>query len=213
MLKESQDKYLDALCRARQEYAKRSFMSIVDVSGGRKLSDSELALPYCGNLYKVNYPQGEITKVVDVAGQLRVERGEIQITDRILILQYLAEVSGIIALGKWISFLELPGGPHHYQPFALEAIEPVARRFASEPGGFTKACKQLGGLQSAMADRAFIIPALPRIALMVQMWFGDEEFPPRANILFEGTACLHLNTAGLYMLGINTAKKLIAQAE
>ncbi|HZW83428.1 MAG TPA: hypothetical protein VFF14_08435 [Candidatus Deferrimicrobium sp.] len=52
MVKEKQDKYLGALRLAQAEYRKRSFFSIVDVSGSKKISNSELVIPYCGNLFK-----------------------------------------------------------------------------------------------------------------------------------------------------------------
>jgi hypothetical protein len=213
MVKEKQDKYLDALSLARAEYRKRGFFSIVDVSGSKKVSNTEFVIPYCGNLFKVNYPQGEINQVIGDNTDFQVIESEIQITDQILILQYLGEVSGVVSRGGWISFLELPGGPHHYPPFKIEAIEPLMQRFSSDPDSFDKVCRQMQGVKWEMAEQAFIIPIFPRLKLAFLMWYGNEEFAPRANILFEDTACLHLNTAGLYMLGINAAEKLIKLAE
>ncbi len=209
MVREKQEKYLNALRQARQEFSRRSLPKILEVSGARSNNDSELVISYCGELFRVTYPVGEVTRM-----QLNEHScAEIQITDQILILQYLTEASGVTASGKWISFLELPGGPHHYSPFKLEAVDPVVKRFGSKPQEFEAACRGVGGTGISLADKAFSIPVFPRIALAVTLWFADEEFPARGNILFDATACMHLNTAGLYVLGINTAERIIYLSE
>lgn len=208
MVKENQGKYNDALVQAKREFAKRSFVKILEFSGAEQKGESELLILYGGRQYRVKHPNGELS-VVDALGERSTADANVQLSDQILIFQYLAEVSGVKPSGKWISFLELPGGPHHYAPFKLEAIEPLAQRFGSAPSEFELTCENLGGTQLAMGDKAFAIPVFPRLNLAFLLWFADEEYPARANILFDATACLHLNTAGLYVLGINAAERII----
>jgi hypothetical protein len=52
-----------------------------------------------------------------------------------------------------------------------------------------------------MADRAWRIPALPRVPVALLWWDGDDEFDPRADLLFDATASHHLTTDGCAVLG------------
>ncbi len=63
--------------------------------------------------------------------------------------------------------------------------------------------------KQAMGDRAFAISVFPRLQLAFILWLADEEWPARANILFDSTASMHLETASLHVLGINAAERII----
>ncbi|HHT63240.1 MAG: DUF3786 domain-containing protein [Bacillota bacterium] len=131
--------------------------------------------------------------------------------EKIIIYQYLSESSGISRdCNRWISFLELPEGQHHYQPFIKEAIEPIAHKFGTNPALFLRAGEKLGGLRVQGGDASFKFQVFPKIALMVMLWEEDDEFPARSNILFDSRSGCHLATATLYMLGIEVSKRLLA---
>ena len=204
MAKEDQKKYRDALQHAKHEFAKRSLSTVLELSGAEPHGESSLLIRYGGKLYQVQHPEGEIYDFESTEPECFIE-----ITDRILILQYLTEVCGVPPNGRWISFRELPWGNNHYAAFQLEALEPLAKRFGSSPVEFELACQKLGGKQLAMGDRAFVIPAFPKIQLAVILWLADEEWPARANILFDGAVSMHLNTEGLNVLGNNMSKRII----
>lgn len=204
MAKEDQKKYRDALEQAKREFAKRSLYKVLDVSGAEPYGQSGLVIRYGGRLYQVRHPEGDISHCEPNEHSLPVE-----ITDQILILQYLTEVCGVPPSRKWISFRELPGGNNHYASFKLEAMEPLAKRFGSTPAEFELACQKIGGKKLTMGDLAFAIPVFPRLELAFVLWLANEEGPAQANILFDATASMHLNTEGLEVLGINTAERII----
>ncbi|EGW40800.1 DUF3786 domain-containing protein [Desulfosporosinus sp. OT] len=208
MAKEELKKYRDALEHAKREFAKRSLSKILDLSGAEPQGESGLVIRYGGALYQVQYPGGDISPC-----ELKEHGDGVEITDRILILQYLTEVCGVQPSGKWISFREVPWGNNHYAAFKLEAMEPLAKRFGSSPAEFELACQKLGGKKLAMGDRAFAIPVFPKLQLAFILWLADEEWPARANILFDATASMHLNTEGLEVLGINTAERIISLSD
>lgn len=147
-----------SLAQAQREFAKRSLPKVLEVSGAEPYGQSGLIISYGGKLYQVQHPEGRIRPCEPEEHRARVE-----ITDEILILQYLAEVCGVPPSGKWISFMELPGGNNHYTPFKLEAMEPLAKRFGSSSAEFELACQKLGGNKLAMGDLAFAIPVFPRL--------------------------------------------------
>ncbi|MDW7652450.1 MAG: DUF3786 domain-containing protein, partial [Bacillota bacterium] len=113
----------------------------------------------------------------------------------------------------WLSFLELPGGPHHFAPFQQEAIFPLARAFGGSGEAFVTAAQELGGTAVNLGHAGMVIPAFPRLSLAFILWLGDDEFPATANILFDAVAQTYLPTASLYMLGIAVANRLLAIAD
>ena len=208
MDKEDLKKYRDALEHSKQEFAKRKLSNILELSGAEPHGESGLVILYGGKFYQVRYPGGEITPYESNDSDNRVE-----ITDQILILQYLTEVCGVPPNGKWISYRELPWGNNHYAAFKLEAMDPLAKRFGSSPAEFEFACQKLGGTKLDIGDLAFSISVFPKLQLAFILWLADEEFPAQAIILYDATASMHLNTEGLEVLGINMSEKIIALSE
>jgi hypothetical protein len=208
MAKEELKKYRDALEHSKREFAKRSLSKVLELSGAEPHGESGLVIHYGGKLYHVRHPEGEINP-----WEAKEQGGWVEITDQILILQYLTEVCGVPPSGKWISYRELPWGNNHYASFKLEAMDPLAKRFGSSSAEFELACQKIGGIKLAMGDLAFAIPVFPKLQLAIILWQADEEWPARANILFDATASMHLNTEGLEVMGINIAEKIIAIAD
>lgn len=188
--------YLDAIAG----FGQKDPAQMAALSGGEYIS-GEIQLSYCGQPCRVKYPSG----VISVEGWTELPHEE-----QIIILQYMAGASGLPPRGRWLSFLELPGGPHHFAPFQLEAIHPLARTFGRKPEAFLAAALQLGGTREHFGHAGAVIPALPRISLGVVLWTEDDEFPATANILFDASAETYLPTASLYMLGIAVSGRMQA---
>ncbi|MGQ9531434.1 MAG: DUF3786 domain-containing protein [Desulfotomaculales bacterium] len=160
-----------------------------------------LRLRYCGREFTVTAENGEIFAG---PGHWKVNRNDLT-----LVLQYLAGASGLPPRGQWLSFLELPDGGHHYPPFQVEALAPLARGFDGRGEEFLKAGRLLGGEEVRMADAALVIPVFPKLPVAVLLWHGDEEFPARAAILYDAVAPSHLSTAALYVLGCELVRKML----
>ncbi|MFZ5643994.1 MAG: DUF3786 domain-containing protein [Bacillota bacterium] len=157
---------------------------------------------YFSSLYRVNL-EGKVWKP-----EFPIE--EIPFNDRTLILQYLTEASGLPPRGRWLSFLELPDGAHHYAPLQTDAMAPLAEVFGKRAEEFRAASLELGGTPINMGDHSFLIPALPKIPLAVILWEGDDEFPAKSGILFDAVSQHHLTTAALWVLGVELARKMIS---
>ncbi|MBC7106742.1 MAG: DUF3786 domain-containing protein [Firmicutes bacterium] len=163
-----------------------------------------------GRVLRLRY-FGRDLEVAAETGEISAGPGPWRLTgnDRTLVLQYLTGASGLPPRGRWLSFLELPDGGHHYGPFREEALEPLARGFDGRAEEFVKAGRLLGGAEARMADAALVIPAFPKLPMAVLLWHGDEEFPARAAILYDSVAPTHLSTASLYVLGCELARKML----
>ena len=157
-----------------------------------------ISLTYMGCPVEVQYPTGEIW-----SASLPLVKN-----DKVLILQYLTGSCGAHPKGDWISFIQLPGGPHHHAPFVLEAINPLAETFGERIEEFSELVRSFGADEIEMGDYGVKISVFPLIPMAVCLRRGDEEFQPGANVLFDSNANLHLTTAALWVLGIELSRKL-----
>jgi hypothetical protein len=164
-----------------------------------------IQLDYCNQTYAVNCEDGAVICPGDAGFPLTKN-------EKTLILQYLTCSSGTVPRGAWLSFIQLPDGPHHHQPFILEAIEPLAREFGNDFDKFLAKGRELSGSEITMGDVGMVIPVFPKISMAFCLWAGDDEFPPRANILFDAAAPLHLTTAALWVLGVEVSRKFRGEA-
>ena len=82
--------------------------------------------------------------------------------------------------GNWKNMRDFGHGFHQQM---LEQRDPWAERFQENPQAFASACKRLGGEQYPLGDAAYSIPVFEDLNLLVQLWFGDEEFPAQLRYL------------------------------
>ncbi|GAW92076.1 DUF3786 domain-containing protein [Calderihabitans maritimus] len=201
---EIQGNYEDAYRQAVKEFSEKDPHLMARWSKARfDREKSVFCMRYCATDYFIHYPTGKFDTEEKIA---------IPLTDQIIMLQYLTQASGMPIRNRWLSFMELPGGPHHYAPFRQEAINPISQTFGDRLELFRQVALSLDGKATDMGDAGYILPVLPGLPLAYILWQGDEEFPPNANILFDYSASTYLPTATLYVLGINTTLKMLERA-
>lgn len=125
---------------------------------------------------------------------------EAPIKDKILILHYLAQASGVPLSNKLIAFQELPEGASYLPTFAKRAIEPLAKHFGPEPQRLINTAQRLGGQKVDYGDAAVKINGFKLVPVILVLWRGDEEFPPRGNILFDANISDYLSTYDITVL-------------
>lgn len=74
----------------------------------------------------------------------------------------------------------------------LEQPDPWAQRFDADPEGFRRACGMLGGKPLPQGDAAYEIELFDGLPVALQLWLGDEEFPPRLRFLLDANAHMYL---------------------
>ena len=65
------------------------------------------------------------------------------------------------------------------------ARDPWAEAFQKDPEGFRRACLALKGSLLPTGDIAYAIELFDGLCIGVQLWFGDEEFPPNLRFLWD----------------------------
>ena len=173
-------------------------------SGSRYLvvdSKPVIVVEYLNQSYQITLPALEISLVGSKA--------EVPIKDKILLLHYLTLAKGVPITNKLIAFKELPEGANYFPTFSKRSIEPLVKYFGQQPQRLIDVAGKLGGHKVDYGDVAVAITAFSRVPVTLVLWQGDEEFPPRGNILFDATISDYLSTYDITVLCENITWKLV----
>ena len=107
----------------------------------------------------------------------------------ILVLHYLAsKLKGLPALtNEWASFKELSAIEGYSAAFRERAIEPILRKYGSNPEGLLSALERLSAKRIQQGDVGVVVEAFEGVPVLITLWRQDEEFGPEANMLFDSS--------------------------
>jgi hypothetical protein len=111
---------------------------------------------------------------------------------RLSVLWYLVRASPANTSGNLVKPASLPGGEIFFKGSHVLPLEALAEKYATRPEAFLAAGLALGGQAAAHGDAAVVLMPLPKIPTTVILWTEDDEFPARADLLFDATGPQHL---------------------
>jgi hypothetical protein len=164
-------------------------------------SQKVIIVEYLNQRYQVTFPDIDISLVDG--------EGEVPVKDKILILHYLTLARGLSISHKLITFQELPEGANYFPTFSKRSIEPLTKYFGSQPHRLIEVAEILGGREVDYGDVAVEISGFKLVPVTIVLWRGDEEFPPRGNILFDDTISGYLSTYDITVLCENITWRLV----
>lgn len=91
---------------------------------------------------------------------------------------------------RWKNMLSF--GLMFHQNLLEDAKDPWAQRFQEQEAAFRKACLTLGGTELPNGDAAYAIELFDGLCIAVQLWLGDEEFPPNLRFLWDENATMYI---------------------
>jgi hypothetical protein len=186
------------IAEARAELKRREPGELAELAGAEFLPGSgELRLRLFDRTYRIAYP--ELVAYELESGKECLEEIQALLLDYLRRAEWRATESP--SSGEWLAFRELPEGQFYYRAFQGYSGDSLVRAFGNDLEGFKRAALALGGEPLDLGDAAFSFRVLPRIRMAVVYWRGDEEFPPRATVLFDASASRYLPTEGLAILG------------
>ncbi len=197
-----------AFDKARTDWAAADVHRAAGLSGS-DLTPAGVLVPYFGRPHLVPHPTGE------VVNQASGKPAHASIA--IVLWHYLLTADGTPPADRWLTFRELPHGLFYAQAFAQHAEALLAQKFGADLDGFHRASVTLGGqiltaapgAGLASPDAAYRFQAFPALAIAVQLWEGDDEFPGRVQVLFDAAAGHYLPTEDLSGVGDWLAHKLV----
>jgi hypothetical protein len=155
--------------------------------------------------YTVNLSEKQVLAAKD--------RSPAAFIEELCTLAYLINSQNLPPAGKLTPVQALPGGqfffrgPHKLNTDKLEAT------FGQNPEQLYNVIDRFSAKKYKFGDAAIELYILPRVALTIVIWRGDDEFPARASILFDQTAASQLPLDALWAAANLTIKKLIEAAE
>jgi len=108
------------------------------------------------------------------------------------VLWYLAKAKDIPTSGRLISPASLSGGEIFQKGTHVLPLDKIAEKFGQDKEGFYEKGLELGGQQLEHGDCSILLHPFPRVPVTMILWTGDDEFPARADLLFDSTCEQHL---------------------
>ena len=98
--------------------------------------------------------------------------------------------------GRWKNMQSF--GLMFHQNLLENANDPWAEKFQADPEGLRKACLALKGTPFPHGDVAYILELFDGLPIVVQLWFGDEEFPASLRLLWDENALMYIKYETMY---------------
>ncbi len=111
---------------------------------------------------------------------------------RLSIVWYLVQAQDTPPSGNLISPRKLPGGLIYARGSHVLPLDELARLYGSDPGTFLKKGEALGGECCHFGDASIMLHPFPRVPVVLILWRKNEEFPARAELLFDSACSQHL---------------------
>jgi len=177
-----------AYSKAREDFQRWDPRDMAASSGSSfDASTNTITTTYVNENYKISFPSGDVVYAED--------REIVPLTVKIVLLHYLVRAGGQPLKNTWISFKEISaGGMLYSEPFTKRVTNYLMDLFGNRPQTLLQAGLLLGGNMAKCGDCGVRINVLPRLPITYALWAGDEEFPPRATVLFDTTVPFYLPT-------------------
>lgn len=107
-------------------------------------------------------------------------------------LCYLINAKDIPLSGKLVKPAGLKGGEIFFRGSHVLPLDKIAERYGNDRTGFIKKGKNLNGNIMNYGDASIELLPMPRIPATLILWLSDDEFPARAELLFDLTCELHV---------------------
>lgn len=159
---------------------------------GLKTDESCLYTTLLSRPYRVSRTTGDIQKQVDgvwVDGNTHAEV--------MTLLDLLCDSREDRCLsGRWKTMQSF--GLMFHQNLLEEQPSPAAQRFHADPGLLRRGCLALGGEPVPGADISYRIELFDGLPILLQFWFGDDEFIPRLRYLWDENALQYIRYETMY---------------
>jgi hypothetical protein len=86
---------------------------------------------------------------------------------------------------------------------------PTANKYEKDKNGIIEKGITLGGQINQYGDASIRLYPLPRIPVIFALWLDDEEFPARADLLFDSTCEMQLPTDIIWSIAMVSVLALL----
>lgn len=106
-------------------------------------------------------------------------------------VHYLLRAQDVPIANEYITDSQITDGAFFFKGPHVLPTRRVEKKFGSDAATFLEKGKLLGGKPIEFGDAGLEFLALPRVQIAYVLWEADDEFPARAQILFDASAEKH----------------------
>ena len=202
---ERRDNYAITAARVRQLFAEYDQQALARKVGA-KLDGEYFYVDFLSERYRIHRLTGDISRFRGDAWLEANSFGEV-LTLMDLICDSREDRH---PTGNWRNMRDFGHGFHQQ---LLEQRDPWAERFQEQPEMFAKACEALGGEKYPLGDVAYALPVFGDLRMLIQLWFGDEEFPAQLRYLWDENALQYLKYETMFYAVPLVLKRIQEQME
>lgn len=105
---------------------------------------------------------------------------------------YLALAKDVSPTGRLINPVNMKDGQLFFRGSHVLPLDRVAEKYGADEDGFLRRGKELEGERLEYGDASLRLYPLPRVPVALILWTADEEFPARADLLFDSSVEIQL---------------------
>ena len=129
---------------------------------------------------------------------------------RLSVLWYLVSVKDMACTNRLVKLEQIRGGEAFTKGSHALPLEAIAIKYGKDKEGFIQKGNLLGALQTGkMGDVSIQLLPLPRVPVIISLWLEEEEFPARADMLFDSTCDLQLPPDITWSIAMMTALMML----
>ena len=159
-----------------------------------------------GQHIKVSLLDRNISGTSDTADTLMNELGDYS---RLSILNYLVNVREVPLTGQLVRPADLSGSDLFTRGTHILPLDKIADLFNNDKEAFLKKGRKLGGSEIEYGDMSIRLFPFPRIPVVLIVWSGDDEFPPRSSLLFDSSCTFHIPIDILWSTAMLTVEMML----
>ena len=107
-------------------------------------------------------------------------------------LWYLIHAKDIPLSERLIKPENIKGGELFFRGSHVLPLEKIASKYGDNKEAFIQRGKEMCAQISTYGDASLQLLPMPRIPVLLILWLNDEEFPARADLLFDSSCEFHL---------------------
>ncbi|MCL5021881.1 MAG: DUF3786 domain-containing protein [Nitrospirae bacterium] len=111
---------------------------------------------------------------------------------RLSVIGYLALAKDIPLSGRLLKPENMKSGQLFFRGSHVLPLDKVAEKYGSDRDQFLERGRELGGRRLTYGDASLRLFPLPRVPVVEILWLADEEFPSRADLLFDSASEIQL---------------------
>jgi len=173
------------------------------------IQKDEVLLPWFNRTLVFNPGKREIRFLEAGVGEPGFQEGLVALA----LLDHLFVHGRVEPEGELVNENHLPGGPTFFRGPHVMASVKIARKFAREGGEFLRRGRAWGGRPVEYGEYALEFTVFPGLEWIVVLWEEDEEFPARAQYLFDRGLARIFQLDVIWALGNVVAAKLLLQKQ